>query len=209
MQHSWIIGGRAQVKAHVRRCMICAKSITRAPTQVMTPLLASRVTPSRPFSRCGVDYAGPFQVLSFKGRGNRSSKGYVAVIVCLSTKAIHLELVGDLSTVSFLGALTRFFGRRGKPDELWSDNATNFRGADDELRRLLTEAEFSWGRVTNSLASEGIRWRSIPPSAPHFGGLWEAGVKSTKTHLRRVAGARKLTYEEFATLLVKIDRTGA
>ena len=88
---------------------------------------------------------------------------------------------------------------------MWSDNATNFRGADVELRRLLTEAEFSWGRVTNSLASEGIKWRPIPPSAPHFGGLWEAGVKSMKTHLLRVAGPRKLTYEEFATLLVEIE----
>ena len=57
-------------------------------------------------------------MLSSKGRGIRSSKGYVAVFVCLSTKAVHLELVGDLSTTSFFGALTRFLGRRGKPDEL-------------------------------------------------------------------------------------------
>ena len=70
---------------------------------------------------------------------------------------------------------------------------------------MLREAEFSWGLVADSLASEGIKWKPIPPSAPHFGGLWEAGVKSMKTHLRRVAGPRKFTFEEFTTLLVDVE----
>lgn len=72
----------------------------------MADLPAAWVNPGRPFSKVGVDYAGPFQVLRSKGRGVSYSKGYVAVFVCLATKAIHLELVGDLSTESFLGCLT-------------------------------------------------------------------------------------------------------
>ena len=205
LQRAWIVRGRVRIKAHLRRCVVCARAAPRPLTQLMAPLPAPRVTPARPFSRSGVDYAGPFQVLSSKGRGTRSSKGYVAVFVCLCTKAVHLELVGDLTTASFLGALSRFSGRRGRPAELWSDNATNFRGADAELRRMFEEASISFHKVADSLASEGIKWQPIPPSSPHFGGLWEAGVKSMKGHLRRVAGPRKLTYEEFSTLLVEIE----
>ncbi|XP_043464231.1 uncharacterized protein LOC122499785 [Leptopilina heterotoma] len=169
----------------------------------MADLPAARVNPADPFSKTGVDYDGPFEVLQTKGRGASSTKGYVAVFVCLITKAIDLELVGDLTTESFLAALTRFTGRRGRPLELWSDNATNFRGADLELRRLFQDAKLDWHKVEDSLAQESIRWQFIPPSAPHFGGLWEAGVKSM--NLRRVAGLRNLVYEEFATLLVEIE----
>ncbi|XP_058809930.1 uncharacterized protein LOC131675101 [Phymastichus coffea] len=171
----------------------------------MAPLPPARVTPSRPFAKCGVDYAGPFSLCRSKGRGVPTIKGYVALFVCMSTKAIHLELVGDLTTASFLGALTRFVGRRGRPAEIWSDNATNFRGASLELSRLLREAEIDWGLVEGELAQEGITWRFIPPSAPHFGGLWEAGVKSMKRHLLRIAASRRLTYEEFTTLLVSVE----
>ena len=98
----------------------------------------------------------------------------------MSTKALHLELVGDQTTASFLGALSRFVGRRGKPRDLYSDNGTNFRGADLELHRLLREAEMDWNLLAGSLATDSINWHFIPPSAPHFGGLWEAGVKSVK-----------------------------
>ena len=205
MKRAWLIGARARIKARLRECMTCAKTLARPSSQIMAPLPAARVTASLPFSRCGVDYAGPFQVLRSKGRGLRATKGYVAVFVCLNTKAVHLELVGDLTTASFLGALTRFIGRRGRPTEIWSDNATNFKGADAELRRLMNEANMNWQNVGTSLAADGISWRFIPPSAPHFGGLWEAGVKSMKAHLRRVAGPKRLTYEEFATLLVEIE----
>ena len=127
----------------------------------MAPLPTPRVIASWPFSRCGVDYAGPFQVLRSKDRGARSTKGYVAVFVCFSTKAVHLELVEDLTTASFLGALARLSGRRDQPEEIWSDNATNFKGANLELRRLLSEAELSWNAVAGSLASKGTKWQVL------------------------------------------------
>ena len=116
-----------------------------------------------------------------------------------------MKLVGDLSTESFLGALSRLVGRRGKPSEIWSDNATNFRGADLELRKLLHAAKLDWGLVEGSLTTDGIKWNFIPASAPHFGGLWEAGVKSCKRYLRRVTGSYKMIYEEFYTLLVEVE----
>ncbi|XP_014217126.1 uncharacterized protein LOC106645718 [Copidosoma floridanum] len=105
----------------------------------------------------------------------------------------------------FLAALTRFSGRRGRPSELWSDNATCFRRADHELRKALQQVELEGELIAGTLVNQGIDWRFIPPGAPHFGGLWEAGVKSVKGHLRRVIGSRHLTYEELSTVLVSIE----
>ncbi|XP_014208253.1 uncharacterized protein LOC106639252 [Copidosoma floridanum] len=171
----------------------------------MAPLPVARITPARAFQRTGVDYAGPFNILSAKGRGLRASEGYVAVFVCMASKVIHLELVRDLSTDSFLGVLTRFCARRGWPTKIWSNNATCFRAADRKLRDAIQDAELRWNRIAGSLANQGICWRFIPPRAPHFGGLWEAGVKSMKSHLRRTIGPRNLTYEEFSTVLTSIE----
>ena len=172
----------------------------------MASLSTARVILGLPFVTTSVDYAGPFQVLRSKRRGMRSFKGYIALFICLSSKAIHMELVGDLTTQSFLGALTRFISRRGKPSEMWSDNGTNLAGTRNELKRLQEEAKFDWGCVINDLAQQGIRWKFIPPASPQFGGIWEAGIKSAKRHLKRVVGPRRLTYEEFSTLLADIEQ---
>jgi len=87
-----------------------------------------RVNPSPPFSHTGVDYAGPMNIIPFVGRGQRGTKHYVVVFICLSTKAIHLECVDDYSTEGFLAAFSRFAGRRGLPSHVYSDNGTNFQG---------------------------------------------------------------------------------
>ncbi|XP_076660363.1 uncharacterized protein LOC143363701 [Halictus rubicundus] len=87
---------------------------------------------------------------------------------------------------------------------MYSDNGTTFVGADRELCRAY-RATIRNSEFLNKTASDGVAWHFIPPSAPHFGGLWEAGVKSIKHHLRRVVGARTFTFEEFSTLLCSID----
>ncbi|XP_014209260.1 uncharacterized protein LOC106639936 [Copidosoma floridanum] len=204
-KRAWLLGGPQRIKAHLHRCVVCIRLQARPATQLMAPLPSSQVSPSRAFACTGVDYAGPFHVLSTRGRGVWTTKGYIAVFVCLATKALHLELVGDLSAASFLGALHRFAGRRGRLGEIWSDNATRFRRTDVELRDALLTAELDWGLVTGSLADQGIVWKFIPLGAPHFGGLWKAAVKSIKSHLRHVMGSRHLTYEEFSTVLVGIE----
>ncbi|GFW41820.1 hypothetical protein TNCV_5301 [Trichonephila clavipes] len=98
-----------------------------------------RVTLERPFFSCGIDYAGPVLIKCNKGRGTKSTKGYIALFVCLATKAVHIEAVGDLTTDSFIAALRRFSARRGAPRHIYSDNGTNFVGARrklDEIRKL-------------------------------------------------------------------------
>ncbi|GFY15734.1 uncharacterized protein TNCV_1283791 [Trichonephila clavipes] len=81
--------------------------------QSMGDLPTHRVTPSKPFSVCGVDYAGPINILRYRGRGAKTTKGYIALFVCFVTKALHLELVSDLTSEAFIASLKRFCARRG------------------------------------------------------------------------------------------------
>ena len=171
----------------------------------MAALPTERITPSRPFAATGLDYAGPFWLRTSKGRGQKAYKGYVAVFVCLATRAIHLEVVSNLSSQTFLLAFRRFISRRGLCKVIFSDNGTAFQGADAEIRSLFDAASDAAKHIGSKLASEGIEWRFIPPRAPHFGGIWEAGVKAFKYHLRRVLGDNKLTFEEFCTLATQVE----
>ena len=149
----------------------------------------ARVTPSSPFSNTGIDYAGPFSIRVSKGRGNKSYKGYIALFVCLSTKAIHLELVSDLTAAAFLAAFKRFTSRRGMPSNVYSDNGTNFVGARNELSKELQLAiQQASKNVADQAANNGINWHFIPPGSPHFGGIWEAGVKSAKRAFKKGCG---------------------
>ncbi|KAM3959393.1 uncharacterized protein ACR2FA_009203 [Aphomia sociella] len=116
----------------------------------------------------------------------------------ISVKALHLELVTDLTRESFLAALARFMSRRGKPTTIHSDNGTSFVGASKEIKRMLDNC-------AEDISEQGIEFKFIPPYTPHFGGLWEAAVKSVKYHLRRILSLSHLTYEEMVTCLVQIE----
>jgi hypothetical protein len=141
-----------------------------------------RVQPARPFATTGVDYAGPFYVREIRGRGKKLSKAYIALFICFVTKAIHIELVMDLTTQEFLGALRRFISRHGHPHNLYSENGTNFVGANNELNELFTflQNQQTQKKIHNNLTEMGINWHFIPAKSPHMGGLWEANIKSVK-----------------------------
>ncbi|XP_036347031.1 uncharacterized protein LOC118756372, partial [Rhagoletis pomonella] len=206
-QQYWILGVRNIARRIVHNCITCFKLRKATQTQMMSDLPVERVRFQRPFSKVGCDYAGPFLRKVEIGRVPRKVKCYIALFVCFTTKAIHIELAGDLTTESFIGALDRFISRRGKPLEIWSDNATNFIGAKRKLDEMQQSIETNYKDINTAefLSKNGITWRFIPPSLPHFGGLWESGVKSIKTHLKRVIGQTALTYERFYTLLTRIE----
>lgn len=202
----WIIGAKSLVRQFVHKCVTCVRHSAQTSQQMMGQLPVSRVTAHRPFLRSGVDYAGPISVRPSKGRGYHSTKGYICLFVCMATKAIHLEIVSDMTAQSFLAAFKRFVARRGHVAELWSDNGTTFVGSARELKELLhAETSSVVSEITNWMASNGTNWHFIPPHSPNFGGLWEAGVKSTKYHLKRVIGNSTLTFEEMTTTLSQIE----
>ena len=91
---------------------------------------------------------------------------------------------------AFIAALRRFIARRGHPSFMWSDHGTNFIGANRELKEPveLLENQKTQKIISEFCTSRKIEWKFIPERAPHFGGLWEAAIKSTKTHLKRIVG---------------------
>lgn len=123
------------------------------------------------------------------------------------TKAVHLELVSDMSTKTFLNALKRFIARRGRCQKIFSDNGTNFRGANNELNELyrLFNERASVSMIHETMLMEGVDWNFIPPFSPNWGGLWESGIRMVKFHLKRVIGKTTLTYEELNTILCEIE----
>ena len=201
-----LIKGRNLIRSVTRGCITCRRSQRPRP-QMMGQLPAERVTPDSVFDKVGVDYAGPVYTKIGAVRKPTVVKSYIAVFVSLSVKAVHLELVSSLTTDAFIACLRRFVSRRGKPRLIWSDHGTNFVGAARslvELHRFLRRQETEEA-VTSFCATEGITWDFIPERAPHFGGLWEAAVKSTKRHLGRVVGNAKLSFEELTTVLCQIE----
>lgn len=127
------------------------------------------------------------------------------VFVYFASSAVHFELESDYSLQAFIATYKRFTGRRRIYATLTSDCGTNLVGADAELHRLFSSASKDIADLAHTLASDGTEWRFNSPAAPHFGGKWEAAVKSAKFHLRRVIGDALLTFEEFSTVLVQIE----
>lgn len=203
-QRYWLINGRRQVRAEIHRCVTCIKARPKCRQQLMGDLPAARVTPSRPFLHTGIDYAGPIWSRTAKGRGHRAYKSWIAVFVCFCTKAVHLELVSDLSTAAFLAAFRRFTARRGYCTDIYSDNATNFVGADKELQRHLKQVTKDETWLTN-LSNNGTKFHFAPPGSPHFNGLAESTVRMAKTSMVKVIGEQKLTFEEMSTVLYQIE----
>ncbi|XP_017476590.1 PREDICTED: uncharacterized protein LOC108366645 [Rhagoletis zephyria] len=122
----------------------------------------------------------------------------------MSTGAMHLELGGDLSSVSFIAAFKRFTNRRGHCQHVYSDNGTNFVGAERELRTAF-ERCIGDDKLTSYFADAQTTWHFNPPSAPHMGGYWEAGIKRIKYHLKRALDSTLLNYEEIATILTEVE----
>ncbi|XP_046737116.1 uncharacterized protein LOC124405893 [Diprion similis] len=194
----WPLSGRNAIRRVLRHCIVCFKNRPYTLNQLMGELPGARVKPARAFTKCGVDYAGPFTI---KISRNKTGKAYLCLFICFTTKAIHLEVAVDLSTSGFLNAFKRFISRRGKPSDIYSDNGTNFVGANNEVRELynLIKNEQTRSTIENYFTHQAIKWHFNPPNSPHFGGLWEAGVKSTKTQLNKIVGNALLTFEELCT----------
>ncbi|XP_052743984.1 uncharacterized protein LOC128199256 [Bicyclus anynana] len=203
----WILSARTVVRARIHACIPCFKT---RPKPCQTPLMADlptcRLDISKAFSNTGIDYCGPFYTTLARGRGIKSQKAYVCIFICLTTRAVHVEVAPDLTTHSFLNAWKRFVSRRGHVNSVRTDQGSNFKGAKAYLSELYEFLNSEYDEAfKKELANSRISWVMNPPNAPHFGGSWESAVKSFKTHLLRVIGNQILTYEELLTVLCQIE----
>ncbi|KAB0799264.1 hypothetical protein PPYR_07144 [Photinus pyralis] len=206
----WPINGKRVATSVYRKCVKCFHvNPTDNCGQLMGNLPASRVCrPSKVFINSGCDYAGPFFVLQHHGKRCKTfSKAYVALFVCMATKAVHLEVVTDTRTEKYIAALRRFIAVRGKVAEMNCDNGSNFHGADSEMKdfRQMLNSVKTKEALEKTFSEDGIKFNYIPGNSPHMRGLWESNVKAVKYHMKRIIGNSKLNFEEFYTLIKQIE----
>lgn len=203
----WPLNGLREIKRVIKNCITCFRFQAHPCHQIMADLPRDRISVARPFQKVGIDYGGPFFIKSSRLRKAPVTKCYMAIFVCMTTKAVHIELVSNLSTDAFLLTLKRFISRRGQPSIIYTDNATNFLGARNQLKEVYDffRNKDNSNAIQNFLALNETKWKFIPPRSPHWGGIWEAAVKSAKYHLYRIVGNLHLTFEEFSTVLAQVE----
>ena len=202
-----VVSARRLTRSVCSQCKICRRAAPKPQPPLMGQLPEARTTTTPAFQSTGLDFAGPFTIKKGHTRKPVHLKAYICIFVCLSTKAIHMEVISGISTAAFLGGLRRFVARRGCPKVINSDNGSNFVGAKNQLSSLY---KFLQSEDTNSVIHQHLlktrtTWKNIPERAPHFGGLRESAVRSMKHHLKRVVGAQILTYEELETVVCQIE----
>ena len=196
----WISKGRQHVKKILKKCIVCKKLEGKPFSDPSTaPLPKFRVSEAPPFSSVGVDFAGPLYVKEANGK---MVKCYICLFSCCVTRALHLELVQDLTTITFLNCLRRFCARRGTPCMINSDNAKTFKSTAALLRRLATDSV-----VLDFLQARRIEWKFNLELSPWQGGHFERLIGNVKRCLRKVLGNSKLSFDELSTVLTEVECT--
>ncbi|XP_028416184.1 uncharacterized protein LOC114539807 [Dendronephthya gigantea] len=186
----WITKCRQVVKKILSKCVICRR-LEGPPygNPEAPPLPEFRLSNELAFSKIGVDYAGPMYVKDMYSQSKDMHKVYISLYTCASSRALHLDLVPDMTSEAFVRSLERFIGRRGIPALIISDNGKTFKGKE----------------IKNFIASRGIKWRYIVEKSPWWGGFYERMVRSVKRCLKKVLRNARLTYEELLTLLIRVE----
>lgn len=196
----WIVGVTSLAKKVKFRCVNCRAFNHKAETQLMANLPVERLAPfTPPFHFTACDYFGPIVV---KVGRNKTTKHYGVIFTCLNTRAVHLEVAVDCSTMEFLQVLRRFFAIRGHPKLIQSDNGTQFVGAQRKLREMVKGWEKD--ELKEFCAERQVTWKFITPLAPHQNGCAESLVKSCKHALKKAIGEQCLTPFELHTYLQEV-----
>ena len=148
----------------------------------------------------GVDYFGPLLVK----QGRSHVKRYGCLFTCFSVRAVHIEIDHSLEADSFICAYQRFVSRRGKPKEIFSDNGTNFKGAERELREALER--WNQDKINDRLRQDEVQWHFNPPEASHQGGVWERMIRSVRKILRSLLSEQLVNDETLLTLMAEVER---
>ena len=197
----WVPKGQSTVKRILNKCLTCRRHEGQPfATPKAPPLPKERVTQLRAFQAVGLDYFGPMYV-----KGNtENEKVWACLFTCLTTRAVHLELLSNMTCEEFLMAFRRFNSRRGTPSFLLSDNAKQFKSAKNVLDLAWMEVQTT-DDVMQFVSDNGIEWKFITELAPWMGGTYERMVGLTKRALRKFIGVAQLSFVQLQTLLTEIE----
>ncbi|XP_033727676.1 uncharacterized protein LOC117317008 [Pecten maximus] len=202
----WVVGGKRVISSCIHQCVTCRKLRGTTGIQKMSDLPVARITISPPFTHVGVDIFGPWQVVARKTRGGvANAKRWAALFTCLATRAVHIEVVEDMSTSAFINALRRFTSIRGEVRRYYSDRGTNFVGSTDHLKIDAINVEDS---VTKEyLYQKGVSWIFNAPHSSHMGGVWERMIGLSRRILDSMLlqpENRSLTHDVLSTLMYEV-----
>ena len=201
-QNYWIPKGRQLVKQTISKCVVCRK-VEGPPFRSVTtpPLPEQRLTGSQPFQITGIDYAGPLYI---RNTTKEPTKVYICLFTCAAIRAVHLEVVEDQTSVTFLKAFRRFVSRRGVPETLISDNAKTFKAGYEKLKSLTTQI-LAAANSQQFLTNHGIKWNFIAERAPWWGGFYERMIGLVKRRLKKMIRKASLNLIELQTIITEIE----
>ena len=197
----WIVGARNLVKKIKHKCVTCRKLNKTMQKQVMGKIPTERLNPAPAWSYSSLDLFGPFEI---RGETNKRSKakGYGVIFNCLLSRAVHLEIVSDYSTDSFLLAIRRFIALRGCTIKMWSDRGSQLVAANKEMKQVITDHDEKL--ILEFSSDNSIDWSFTTPDAPWQNGCAESLVKSAKRAIIVAIGSQTLTFTEMQTVLYEV-----
>ena len=188
---------RRVVRRVLHSCPPCKRRVVKPDLPLMAALPAHRLLAyAPPFTHTGLYFFGHY----FVTVDRRPAKRWVCLYTCMVTRAVHLELCESLNVDSFLNSFRRFVALRGKPAHCFSDNETNLTAGQTCLKNGIEN--WNQRKISDFESQRGIEWSFSPPSAPHFGGVWERLVQSAKRALSVVLGKRSVNEEMFRTIAI-------
>ena len=194
-QRCWTPKIRSRIKSLPRMCIVCQRVKNRTiPKPLPPPLPAECVRWVPPFTNVGVDHTGSFNIRDEQGR---KTKAYICMFVCATTRAVHLEVVDNLSTTSFIMCLRRLAASNGVPPIIISDNHRTFIAGETYLLEMQQDPA-----VQDHLSANNIRWKHQNPKSPWIGGHFQRLVRTIKASLTTAISKKILTLKEF-TIIVK------
>ena len=201
----WITGGKRLISSVILDCVVCKRLRGRPEHQKMSDLPVERVQQSSPFSHVGVDTFGPWQVVSRRTRGGQAaSKRWAVIFTCLTIRAVHIEVLEDLSSSAFTNALRRFVSVRGKVSVYRSDRGTNFVGAIENVQATAINVEDPV--VKSFLTKTGSTWLFNSPVSSHMGGVWERMIGVSRRILDAMfLNVKTLTHDVLVTLMAEVS----
>jgi hypothetical protein len=207
-QKYWIPDLRVAVKKAKKRCQECKNREAKPIPPQMGDLPSAILSPFvPPFTYTGMDVLGPLEVVV----GRSVQKRWVVLYTCLTSRAMHVEILRDLSTDACILAYRCFRSIRPTPKKVYCDNGTNFVGMSRELKRELKRALTEWSenlrQIVDSTAdatlSAATEWCFNPPLSPHMGGSWERMVRIIKTILKVTLNNVKLREDTLRCFLLE------
>ncbi|CAB3995911.1 PREDICTED: uncharacterized protein LOC106817579 [Paramuricea clavata] len=194
----WLVRGRNFVRKLLFNCVTCKKQDGRAYKALNSPPLPEfRVKEAPPFTYVGLDYVGPLYV---KSTNDLDEKAWICLITCCVSRAVHLEVVPNMTSQAFLRSFRRFTSRRSTPLLVVSDNAKTFKAASKELMTLMRDPQ-----VKKYFLQQRMQWSFNLEKAPWWGGFFERLVGSLKRCLKKTIGKARLSYDELVTAVTEAE----